>query len=127
MDLRVLSERLSVCRLPVDAPWPVPVAGTSFYSATRTGSEVSVVCSEDEAPTGDHVRVEPDWRALEVAGPLDFSMVGVMAALTAPLADVDVSVFVVSTYDTDYVLVHAAALEKAIEALRSAGHAVHAG
>ena len=47
MDLRVLSERLSVCRLPVDAPWPVPVAGTSFYSTTRTGSEVSVVCSED--------------------------------------------------------------------------------
>ena len=127
MDLRVLSERLSVCRLPVDAPWPVPAAGTSFYSVTRTESEVSVVCAEDEAPAGDHVRVEPDWRALEVAGPLDFSMVGVMAALTAPLADVDVSVFVVSTYDTDYVLVHAAALEKAIEALRAAGHAVHAG
>jgi hypothetical protein len=127
MDLRVLSERLSVCRLPVDAPWPVPGAGTSFYSVTRTESEVSVVCAEDAAPAGDHVRVEPDWRALEVAGPLDFSMVGVMAALTAPLADVDVSVFVVSTYDTDYVLVHAAALEKAIEALRAAGHAVHAG
>jgi hypothetical protein len=127
MDLRVLSERLSVCRLPVDAPWPVPIPGTSFYSVTRTESEVSVVCAEDQAPTGDHVRVEPDWRALEVAGPLDFTMVGVMAALTAPLADVDVSVFVVSTYDTDYVLVHAAALEKAIEALRSAGHAVHAG
>jgi hypothetical protein len=127
MDLRVLSERLSVCRLPVDAPWPAPAAGTSFFSVTRTESEVSVVCAEDEAPVGDHVRVEPDWRALEVAGPLDFSMVGVMAALTAPLADVDVSVFVVSTYDTDYVLVHAAALEKAIEALRSAGHAVHAG
>ena len=127
MDLRVLSERLSVCRLPVDAPWPTPTPGTSFFSVTRTESEVSVVCAEDQAPTGDHVRVEPDWRALEVAGPLDFSMVGVMAALTAPLADVDVSVFVVSTYDTDYVLVHAAALEKAIEALRSAGHAVHAG
>jgi hypothetical protein len=105
----------------------VPIPGTSFYSVTRTESEVSVVCAEDQAPTGDHVRVEPDWRALEVAGPLDFTMVGVMAALTAPLADVDVSVFVVSTYDTDYVLVHAAALEKAIEALRSAGHAVHAG
>ena len=94
---------------------------------TRTGDEISVVCAEDSAPTGEHVRVEPDWRALEVAGPLDFSMVGVMAALTAPLADVDVSVFVVSTYDTDYVLVHAAALEKAVEALRGAGHQVHAG
>jgi hypothetical protein len=127
MDLRVLPERLSVCRLPVDAPWPTPSSGTSFYSVTRTESEVSVVCTEDAAPAGEHVQVEPDWRALEVAGPLDFSMVGVMAALTAPLADVDVSVFVVSTYDTDYVLVHAAAIERAIEALRAAGHTVHAG
>lgn len=80
---------------------------------------------EDAVPSD--ARVETDWRALEVAGPLDFSMVGVMASLTAPLADVDVSVFVVSTYDTDYVLVHAAALERAVEALRAAGHAVHAG
>jgi hypothetical protein len=127
MELRVLSERLSVCRLPAEAPWPVPPPGGSFYSVTRTESEVSVVCAEDAAPGGDHVRVEPDWRALEVAGPLDFTMVGVMAALTAPLADVDVSVFVVSTYDTDYVLVHAAAIERAIEALRAAGHTVHAG
>jgi hypothetical protein len=127
MDLRVLPDRLSVCRLPVDAPWPTPSAPSGFFSATRTGEEVSVVCAEDDAPAGEHVRVEPDWRALEVAGPLDFSMVGVMAALTAPLADVDVSVFVVSTYDTDYVLVHAAALEKAVEALRAAGHQVHAG
>jgi hypothetical protein len=105
----------------------VPREGTSFYSVTRTPSEVSVVCDEDAAPAGDHVRIETDWRALEVAGPLDFGMVGVMASLTAPLADVDVSVFVISTYDTDYVLVHAAALERAIEALRAAGHAVHAG
>ena len=127
MDLRVLSDRLAVCRMPADSPWPTPPAGPSFFSVTRTDAEMSVVCREDSAPAGENVRVEPDWRALEVAGPLDFSMVGVMAALTAPLADVDVSVFVVSTYDTDYVLVHAAALEKAVEALRGAGHAVHAG
>jgi hypothetical protein len=127
MDLRVLSERLCVCRLPMDSPWPTPPQDTSFFSVTRTGEEISVVCGEDAAPVGEHVRVEPDWRALEVAGPLDFGMVGVMAELTAPLADVGVSVFVVSTYDTDYVLVHAAALEKAIDALRVAGHAVTAG
>ncbi|MEI8056777.1 MAG: ACT domain-containing protein [Actinomycetes bacterium] len=126
MELRVLSDRLSVCRLPADAPWPVPPDRPVFFSATRTSSEISVVCSEDAAPSGDLVRVETDWRALEVAGPLDFSMVGVMAALTAPLADVDVSVFVISTYDTDYVLVHAGALERAIEALRLAGHVVQA-
>jgi len=127
MDLRVLPDRLSVCKLPVDAPWPVPAGGTTFWSATRTPSEISVVCPEDQAPTGDHVLVEPDWRALEVEGPVDYAMVGTLAGLTAPLADVDVSVFIVSTYDTDVVLVHAAALERAVEALRAAGHHVHAG
>jgi hypothetical protein len=126
MELRVLTDRLSVCRLLPGDPWPTPPVGTSFFSATRTQDEISVVCEEDAAPTGDHVKVEPDWRALEVVGPLDFSMVGVMSTLTAPLADVDVSVFVVSTYDTDYILVHAAALERAIDVLRAAGHAVHA-
>jgi hypothetical protein len=126
MELRVLTDRLSVCRLSPDSPWPTPPAGPTFFSATRTADEISVVCVEDSAPAGDHVKVEPDWRALEVVGPLDFSMVGVMSSLTAPLADVDVSVFVVSTYDTDYILVHAAALERAVEVLRAAGHAVHA-
>ena len=127
MELRVLSDRLSVCRLSPDSPWPTPSTGTSFFSATRTEHEISVVCIEDQAPAGEHVKVEPDWRALEVIGPLDFSMVGVMSALTKPLADVDVSVFVISTYDTDYILVHAAALERAIDVLRAAGHGVHAG
>lgn len=124
MELRVLPERLSVCRLPADAPWPVPT-GPGLFSATRTGNEVSVVCGEDSAPQG--ARIEPDWRAMEVAGPMEFSVIGVVSGLTAPLADVDVSVFVLSTYDTDYILVHAGALERAVEALRAAGHVVHAG
>jgi hypothetical protein len=125
MELRVLSDRLTVCRLPKEAPWPTPPADNSFFAAVRTTEEISVVATENSVPTG--ARVEADWRALEVAGPLDFGMVGVMSNLTAPLADVDVSVFVVSTYDTDYILVHAAALERAIAALRAAGHTVHAG
>lgn len=121
----MLPDRLSVCRLDADAPWPSPSEPNGFYSVTRTRDEISVVCAEDAAPRG--ARIEADWRAIEVAGPLDFSMVGVMAGLTAPLADVDVSVFVVSTFDTDFVLVHAAALERAIAALRAAGHRIEAG
>lgn len=124
MDLRVLPDRLAVCRLDGSASWPVAPAGRGFFSATRIGDELSVVCVEDAAPAG--ARVEPDWRAIEVSGPLDFSMVGIMAALTAPLAEVEVSVFVLSTYDTDYVLVHAAALERAVTALRQAGHHIDA-
>jgi hypothetical protein len=124
MDLRVLGDRLSVCRLPIDAPWPTPPADHSFFSVTRTADEISLVCAEDQAPIA--ARIEPDWRAIEVAGPLDFAMVGVLADLTRPLADVSVSVFVISTYDTDYLMVHAGALERAVEALRAAGHHVEA-
>lgn len=124
MELTVLRERLCVCRLPPDAPWPSPPGNGGFYSATLTQAEISVVCEEDAAPPG--ARVDNDWRALEVAGPLDFSMVGVMAALTGQLAEVEVSVFVLSTFDTDYVMVHAAALERAVAALRAAGHHVEA-
>jgi hypothetical protein len=124
VDLKVLGDRLSVCRLPIDAPWPAPPSDHSFFSVTRTVDEISLVCVEDQAPIG--ARIEPDWRAIEVAGPLDFAMVGVLADLTRPLADVSVSVFVISTYDTDYVMVHAGALERAVEALRAAGHHVEA-
>lgn len=126
MELRVLPDRLAVARLPHDAPWPAPRGTTGFFSVTRTDAELSVVCPEDEVPTGASP-VERGWHALEVVGPLDFSMVGVMAALTRPLADVGVSVFVLSTFDTDYLLVHASAVETAVHALRDAGHAVHAG
>ncbi len=125
MELRVLPDRLAVARLPHDAPWPVP-GPRGFVSVTRTAGELSVVCAEDDVPEGADP-VERGWHALEVVGPLDFSMVGVMAALTRPLADVGVSVFVLSTFDTDYVLVHASAVETAVHALREAGHAVHAG
>lgn len=124
MDLRVLGDRLSVCRLPIDAPWPMPPSDHSFFSVTRTADEISLICTEDQAPPA--ARIEPDWRAIEVAGPLDFAMVGVLADLTRPLADISVSVFVISTYDTDYVMVHAGALERAVEALRAAGHHIEA-
>jgi len=123
MDLRVLPESLSVCRLPADSAWPVP-AGGGFFSATRTGDELSIVCASDEVPDAPNVRVEPDWRALEVLGPLDFSLVGILASLTAPLAAAAVSIFAVSTYDTDYVLVQGDMLQRAIDALREAGHQV---
>lgn len=126
MELRVLPDRLAVARLPADAPWPTPSRRTGFFSATRTHSELSLVCPEDDVPQGA-TPVERGWHALEVLGPLDFSMVGVLAGLTQPLADVGVAVFVLSTFDTDYVLVHASALETAVRSLRDAGNTIYAG
>jgi len=91
-------------------------------SVTRTATELSVTCLQDQVPDG--VTSETDWRCLRIAGELDFSLVGVVASLTTVLAVADISVFVCSTFNTDYVLVKQKCLDKAIAALTTAGHVV---
>ena len=104
-----------VCRLAADAPVPAWAAGGPFVSITRTATELSVVCRQEAVPEG--VRCERGWRCLRVAGTLDFSLVGVLASLLNPLAEAGISVFVVSTFDTDYLLVKEDNLEAATEVL----------
>ena len=91
-------------------------------SVTRTAAELSIVAPSAAVPP--EVRAERDWRALRVAGPLDFALTGILASLAAPLADAGVSIFALSTYDTDYVLVRHPQLDVALAALRAAGHTV---
>ena len=118
LRLRVLPGRFAICRLAADAPLPAWVfhAGATHYSVTRTPHELSVVCGEDDVPPSVD-RAERGWRALELCGPIPFETTGVIAGLTAPLAAAGVPVFVLSTYDTDYVLVNAQHLERARSAL----------
>ena len=120
MDLVILPGRLSVCRLGPSAPWPAPPPGAAVYSATRTTDELSVVCPEGHEPAGS--RIEAGWRALSVVGPLAFDLVGVLATLSTALAEAGISVFVVSTFDTDLVLVKDVDVEAATGALEAAGH-----
>jgi hypothetical protein len=122
LKLRVLAGELAVCRLPADAPAPAPPPEATLFSVTRTREELSVVCVPADAPPG--ARTKAGWRALQVAGPLDFALTGILAAIAAPLAQAGVSLFAVSTYDTDYVLVGDDALDAAVAALRAAGHDV---
>ncbi len=124
LPLTLLPDHLAVCRLTPDAALPAWVAGPGFVSITRTDEELSIVVRQDRVP-GDMVAVGP-WRALKVQGPLDFALTGILAALTAPLADAGISLFAIATYDTDYVLVRAETLEAAINALTAAGHRVAA-
>jgi hypothetical protein len=122
LSLTVLPDALAVCRVPPDTPVAdVPLTGP-FWSATRTRDELSLVIPEDQVPEG--WQAVPGWRCLQVQGPLDFELTGVISALTAPLADAGVSVFVVSTFDTDYVLVREPDLERACEALSALGHSI---
>jgi hypothetical protein len=121
LRLVLLSDNFAVCRLPAGSPIPAWAIG-ELVSITRTAEELSIVCRADAVP--DSVRRETDWRCLRVDGALDLSLVGVLAALAAPLAEAGVSVFAVSTFDTDYLLVKEANLARAIEALRMAGHSL---
>ena len=119
----LLGVHMSVCQLDSAAGAPDWAVTSDFFSGTRTPDELSVVCPEDAVPAG--VRREGGWCVLKLEGPFEFSEVGVLASVTAPLAEAGVSVFAVSTYDTDYVLVKEEDLESAVVALRGQGHEVH--
>jgi uncharacterized protein len=123
LALTVLGERLSICRLDARAQVPAWVTGPSFFSVTRTEDELSVVCAEADVP--EAITQQPGWRALKLEGPLDLSMVGVLSSVAAPLAGVGVSIFVVSTFDTDYVLVGEGQLGLAVDTLRGHGVSDH--
>lgn len=124
MRVRVLEGEYAVVRLADSAPAPVvPPRGTGFWSLTEVGEERSLVCLEDLAPAdGDGTVVIGDWRIIEVIGPLDLALTGVLAALSGPLARAGVPIFPIATHDTDWILVPGAQLDAAVGALRRAGH-----
>ena len=112
----------SVCRLDACAEIPWWAFSAQFVSMTRTGNELSVVCRQDLVPEG--TRAEKGWMCFEVAGVLDFSLTGIMADLSGILAKAKISLFVVSSYDTDFILVKQENTAAAIAAFTSAGHTV---
>jgi hypothetical protein len=122
-EFRLLPERLAICRLPADAPVP-PWPRGRFVCIARTPDELSIVCDERCVPEG--ITGVRGRRALGIAGNVPFSTIGVIAGLTRPLADAGVSVFVVSTHDTDWILVQEQDLDAAEAALRRLGHSVSA-
>ncbi len=123
MDLALLKGRFTVCRLAPKAKVPAwALEGGAFVSVTRTRDELSVLCPEGQVPEG--VKQETGWRAFKVAGPLDFSLTGILLSLADPLARAGVSIYAVSTYDTDYVFVKEQKLDQARQALLGAGHRI---
>lgn len=123
LHLEAIEVPLAVCRLEpeTDVPGWVDRSG-DFTSITRTKDELSIVCARDDVPDG--VSMEGPWRALRVQGPIVMTLIGVVAALANPLADAGISIFAISTFDTDYVLVHEPDFDAAIVALTEAGHVV---
>ena len=122
LELSILQERFAISRLAPNALLPAWATQGAFYSVTRTCDELSIIAEESRVPVG--TQAQPGWRVLKVHGPFVLSEVGVLASLTAPLAEAKVSLFVVSTFDTDYLLVTQEQLTSAIVALERAGHSI---
>jgi hypothetical protein len=117
----LLPEAIAVARLSPREPVPAwALESQSFASVTRTADELSVVCPESLVPRG--AIAERGWRALMLHGPLPFSAVGVLEGFASPLARAGISIFAVSTFDTDFVLVKSEQVGRAIAALVEAGH-----
>ncbi len=118
MQLDVLEGEFVVCKV-ANADGIKFDSEYCFYA--RTPDEISLVCKRDDVPAQVE-SADGGWRALRVAGTLDFSLVGIMSKLSTILADAGVSIFAVSTYNTDYILVRRQLLEKAKQALRDNGY-----
>jgi len=120
--MSVLAGNFGVCRLDSGSEIPEWALESDFYSITKTSDELFIVCPESGVP--ENVVCERGWKVLKVEGPLDFGLTGILAGISAVLAEKKVSIFAVSTYDTDYILVRKKDLKTAVEALEEAGYVI---
>jgi hypothetical protein len=122
VTLRRFEGLYATVRLPAGSAIPSWADGDGFVSISRTPDELSVVCRSDRVQDG--MQADMDWRCWQFAGPFAFSETGIAAAVLAPLAEAGIGVFLVSTYDTDYLLVKAANATATEAALTKAGHRI---
>lgn len=123
LTLKLLPGELAVWKVLPGAQMPsFPLEKPGFWSLTRTGEETSVVSDAETVPPGSPSQA--GWRCFSVIGPLDFSMTGVLASLAVPLAEAGIPVFVISTFDTDHILVRKNQVDNAIKVLKAAGHEI---
>jgi hypothetical protein len=119
MKLLTLAGTFAVVRLDPSASVPEFALQSSFFSITKSLGELSIVCEEGLVP--DDLKAEKGWRILKVDGVLDFNLTGILASIANPLAEAKISIFAVSTYDTDYILIKAEILSHALNVLSAHG------
>jgi hypothetical protein len=122
LSLQAFDGSFAVCRLAHDSTIPAWATSNSFFSITRTRDELSIVCAESQVPSD--IRCERDWRCLRVVGSIEFTEIGVLASLVSPLAAAGISVFAISTFDTDYLFVKTADWQSTVMRLNEVGHKI---
>ena len=112
LTLSILPEKIGICHFDKNSPIPDwALERTNFTSITRTMDELSITLPQEKIPGG--VMAERDWRAFNLEGDVELASIGIIAALAKPLAEAGISIFNVSTYETNYILVEEKNLEKA--------------
>lgn len=119
-NFSMVDGRFAVCRLAAEAAIPEWALRGPLQSVTRTSEELSIVCSAENVPAG--VVANAPWSGFKIAGPIPFEQVGVLSSFIEPLAARGISIFAISTFDTDYVLVKEEFASRAMDALQEAGH-----
>jgi hypothetical protein len=119
-----LPGEFAICKLEAGAEIPAWSLEGDFFSISRTADELSIICLDKQVP-GD-VHKQAGWRALKVEGPFEFDEIGVLSALTEPLAKAGISLLTVSTFDTDYIFIQRKNFDPALEVLSAAGHTITA-
>ena len=122
-ELTLLPEPFAISQLVAAASIPEWAMQGAFFSVTRTRDELSIVCEQSRVPAG--VRSQPGWSVLKVHGPFDLTKTGVLSSLASSLAEAKLSLFTISTFDTDYLLVASETLSAAVRALEQAGHKIY--
>lgn len=116
MKLEILDNKLKVVKLKKDEIVPNIVFKQKFYSITKTDEELSIVINEDIDIQSNII--EYNWRSIRIVGTLDFSLIGILSKISTILAQEEISIFAISTYNTDYILLKEDKLEMAIEVLK---------
>ena len=122
LKLKLLDGIYAVCRFEDSKKVPSWVNEKEFFSVTKTEDEISVVMLQDKISSD--VKAEKDWRILKVEGTLDFSLIGILAKISGILAKNSISIFVISTFNTDYILVKEEKIEKSILVLSEEGYEI---
>ncbi|MDN3651248.1 ACT domain-containing protein [Thalassotalea ponticola] len=120
--LQVLSHTFTIHSFTPETAIPTQVFAEPVFFVGKTQDELSVVVPDTLSL--DSLEAEPNWRALEVLGPLGFSLTGILSEISAVLAAEKISIFAISTFDTDYILVKNDTLERAAQALRRAEYKI---
>lgn len=124
ITLKKLDYELAICKLHQTASIPEWVWQSSFYAITKTEEELSLVCEQEKVTPNPAMKQENGWKCLQVVGPLDFSLTGILSSIAQPLANNKISIFAISTYDTDYVLVKKEHFDDAQDVLTKNGFAI---